>query len=102
MVPAPDDPHGPVRGRHGHRLLAVRPLDVEARAPGRGEREDDERELQDGMRKLGIDLTRNETRSLMDRFQHSSRRGVIMYRDFVKALKIPRRVSRGRKVSPDG
>ena len=51
----------------------------------------EEHELQGGMEKLGVDLTRSETRALMDRFPSASRRGVIMYRDFVKALKIPRR-----------
>ena len=49
----------------------------------------DEREFQDGLRRLGIDLTRDEARSMMDRFP-SRRRGRVSYRAFVKALRLRR------------
>ena len=60
----------------------------------------DERELRDGMEKLGIELTPTETRGLMDRFQDAEEGGgeeeeeeekCIQYRDFIKALNLPRR-----------
>ena len=50
-----------------------------------GEIED--REFQDGLRRIGIDLTHDEARSMMDRFP-SCQRGGISYRAFVKGLRL--------------
>ena len=55
----------------------------------------DERELRDGMERLGIELSPNETRSLIDRFVDPlsalSDEPRIKYRDFVKGLNLPRK-----------
>ena len=55
----------------------------------------DERELRDGMERLGIELSPNETRSLMDRFADPlsalSDDPQIKYRDFVKGLNLPKK-----------
>ena len=49
----------------------------------------DELEFQDGLRRIGIDLNRSETKAMMDRFP-GRRRDKITYRGFVKALRLRR------------